>query len=223
MRSLRRTAEGPASGASRLRFDASPCKAPRVERENGSPPSRRFLAHLAFGCVAGYHALDEEQSHATLATMSAGWSARSTSAWALPSWAALLAHVPLRILLPRATYVACAFGLLLWLVTGRRAVPDKGRVQQTACAAAALQLLLLPIVLQISTPTSALVILLGVLEMVCVTKLLALRSARHGAALLEWAALVAALQSQMFFVGGHLCEFAGLHYPAGARGAALAF
>lgn len=166
--------------------------------------------------MLGYHALGDEQSHATLATALGG-----AASSALPSWAAALAGVPLRTLLPRATYAACAFGLLLWLAAGLRGVPDKGRGQQAAYAAANLQLLLLPVLLQISAPSSALVILVGVLEVVCVTKLLALASARRGVALLEWAALAAALQSQMFFVGGHLCEFAGLHYPAGACGQAV--
>eukprot|EP00887_Chlorella_sp_A99_P003022 scaffold9.g3022.t1 len=117
-----------------------------------------------------------------------------------------LAAAPLRLLLPQATYALCCVSAALWL---RLAAGGGSSLQdRTAALAAAL----LPAVLQVSDAKAALVLLLGAAEAAAAARLLARRGgpARGGAAALA----LAAIQAQMFFVSGHLCEFAGLRYTA---------
>lgn len=139
---------------------------------------------------------------------------------AAPAAAQLGAHLvamPLASLLPHATFALCAVLAALWL-----AQAASGQLRGAAAATACAQLLLAAL-LQVSDRQAPLILLLALLEMAALSRLLARRAGllpAGGAAAVagEAGALLALVAAQLFYVTGHLCEFAGLQYTAGRDG-----
>lgn len=127
-----------------------------------------------------------------------------------------LAGLPLRELLPHATYALCGGLAVIWLLQAAT-----GLLRGAAAARAAAQLVL-ALLLQVSDRQAPLILLLGLLMLVAIAKLMARRAALAPGGVTaagvagEAAALAALVAAQMFYVTGHLCEFAGLQYTAGA-------
>ena len=131
-------------------------------------------------------------------------------------YGSLLLALPLRTLLPHATYALTGALAAAWLLQAATR-----RLRGAAAATAAAQLVL-ALLVQVSDRNAPLILLLGLVELVAIAKLLAQRSqllpAGSSAAAGvpgEAAALVALVAAQLFFATGHLCEFAGLQYTAG--------
>lgn len=140
------------------------------------------------------------------------------SAWpAAAQRGAVLAHLRLRELLPHATYALCCTAAALWL-----AAVTTGRLRGAAATTAAAQLAL-AVLVQVSERGAPLILLLALLQLAAMARLLARRAEVQppgGAAGVagEAGALVALVAAQLFYATGHMCEFAGLQYTAGAKG-----
>lgn len=152
----------------------------------------------------------------------AGTAAQQLAASALPAAAqlgAVVAALPLRQLLPQATYALCGAVVMLLL-----AALQMRRLRGAAATTAAAQALLV-VLLQISERGAPLILLLALFQLATVARLLARRAELlpAGTAMgvaAEAGALVALVAAQLFYVTGHLCEFAGLQYTAGGCWAA---
>lgn len=181
--------------------------------KHGLLPAGATLDHLA-----AHHVLPH------LPTELASWVEQAVAvavrpvlaAW--PGAAQLSSHLlalPLSTLLPHATYALCGALAALWLLQAATR-----RVHGPPAAAAAAQVLLAA-VLQVSDRQAPLILLLALLELTAVAKLLARRAelqpagSSGGGVAGEAGALLALVAAQLFFVTGHLCEFAGLQYTAG--------
>ena len=154
----------------------------------------------------------------------AGAAAQQLAASALPAAAqlgAMAASLPLRELLPHTTYLLCGAVVVLLL-----AGLETRQLRGAAAATAAAQVLLVAL-LQISERGAPLILLLALLQLATLARLLARRAELlpAGAAagvVAEAGALLGLVAAQLFYVTGHLCEFAGLQYTAGGGGAAAA-
>jgi hypothetical protein len=131
-------------------------------------------------------------------------------------YSSLLLGLPLRTLLPHATYALTGALAAAWLLQAATR-----RLRGAAAATAAAQLVL-ALLVQVSDRNAPLILLLGLVELVAIAKLLAQRaellptgSAAAAGMPGEAATLVALVAAQLFFATGHLCEFAGLQYTAG--------
>lgn len=207
------------------------------------PPLSRLLVLAAFATAAAYLQLEDAgkrgflpeqvslqqlvQQHtmprlpAELAASAqhAGKAAQQllASAWpAAVQQGAVLAGLPLRELLPHTTYALCGTAAALWL-----AAVVAGRLRGAAATTAAAQLVL-ALLVQVSERGAPLILLLGLLQLAAMARLLARRAELlppGGAAGVagEAAALVALVAAQLFYATGHMCEFAGLQYTAGAE------
>lgn len=136
-------------------------------------------------------------------------------AWpAAGRYGTVLLAAPLRELLPHATYSLAGTAAALWL-----ALVATRRLRGAAATTSAAQLVL-AVLVQVSDRNTPLILLLALLELATAARLLARRAelllpdARPGVAG-EAGALVALVQAQLFYVTGHMCEFAGLQYTAG--------
>lgn len=204
---------------------------------------RRLLTLAAFASVAAHLQVEDAIRHGLLPSRStlqqlAGQHLRPLLPAQLAAWletagraarpalaaspaaaqlAARLLALPLASLLPHATFALCAVLAARWLA-------------QTACrmlrgaeAATAGAQLLLVALLQVSDRQVPLILLLALLELGAICRLLARRAEllpAGGAAGVagEAGVLLALAGAQLFYVTGHLCEFAGLQYTAGERG-----
>lgn len=210
-------------------------------------PLSRLLVLAAFASVSSYLQMEDATSHgllpsaitlqqlvtqhiwprmptglATLAAAAADAAAGATlAAWpAARRYGHVLVALPMRDLLPHATYVLCGGAAALWLLQAATR-----RLRGAAAATAAAQLVL-AVLLQVSDRKAPLILLLALLELAAIARLLAKRAELAprgigGAGVAsEAAALVALVAPQLFYATGHLCEFAGLQYTAGVRRAA---
>ncbi|PRW57424.1 GPI ethanolamine phosphate transferase 3 [Chlorella sorokiniana] len=140
------------------------------------------------------------------------------SAWpAAAQLGTVLASLPLRELLPHATYALCGTAAALWL-----AALATGRLRGAAATTAAAQLVL-AVLVQVSERGSPLILLLGLLQLAAMARLLARRAellppAGTAGVAGEAGVLVALVAAQLFYATGHMCEFAGLQYTAGFVG-----
>lgn len=147
----------------------------------------------------------------------AGAAAQQLCESALPVAAqlgAMAAAVPLRELLPQATYLLCGAVVVL-LMAGREVRQLRGAAVATGAAQA-----LLAVLVQISERGAPLILLLALLQLAAVARLLARRAellpaAAAAGVAVEAGALLALVAAQLFYATGHLCEFAGLQYTAG--------
>lgn len=105
----------------------------------------------------------------------------------------------LTLVIPRLIYSLCTLHVLAWLVLGQK---------RRTLGIVPVFLLLIPLLSE--SPWSPLLTVLAVGEAVSSYYLLAL----SGAAPMGAGAVLALLQSHLFFSSGHLCEFAGLRYTA---------
>jgi hypothetical protein len=198
---------------------------------------QRLLVLAAFASAAGYLQLEDAGRQRLLSPdvslgqllrqhlaplLPPGIASRAQLAAAVVSphvggLAALLSELPLRTLLPHATYALCGAAAAAWSL--RVATRQAGG---TAAAATAAAQVLLALVVQVSDRRTPLILLLGLLLLVAFTRLCARRAellsggggGRDGVAG-EAAALTSLVAAQLFYVTGHLCEFAGLQYTAG--------
>jgi hypothetical protein len=151
----------------------------------------------------------------------------------LAALAAYVLHTPLRLLLPHVCFACCSAAACL--AAFAYAVDRMGSAQHTqhghgstkdiggvAAGAAFLQRMLLVLVLQVGDGKTPLLMLAGAVEVGACIMLLRIKAqhayqacSRQRGACMEGAAILALIQSHMFFATGHLCEFAGLHYTAG--------
>ena len=181
---------------------------------------RGYLAEqVSLQQLVQQHALPWLPAQLAAPAQQAGEAAQQLLASAWPAAAqlvAMLASQPLRELLPHATYALCGTAAALWL-----AAVATGRLRGGAAAAAAAQLVL-AVLVQVSERGAPLILLLALLQLAAMARPLARRAelqGRSGAAGVagEAAAMVALVAAQLFYATGHMCEFAGLQYTAGAE------
>jgi hypothetical protein len=194
-----------------------------------------MLQIAAFACVAAYLQVDQAGKQGVVAAdvsleqlmagyiqplLPAGWSSQATAAaqfmsTALGASGDRLANMPLRTLLPHASYALSAAAAIAWLAQLAM------RRLHGAAAGTSLARLLLALLLLVSDRQTPLMLLLGLLQLTAITKLLSQRAklrpcgANASGVAGEAAALVTLISAQLFYVTGHLCEFAGLQYTAG--------
>jgi phosphatidylinositol glycan class O len=130
-------------------------------------------------------------------------------------------NLPLYLSLPRVVLVTSSASLLLTLlntiVRSRRQSSSETNYYYSKSIIALIGSFL-PIMLLISNTVTPLLALLCVIEVMALTALIAARSPSVISATTATAVVFSHLQTHVFFVTGHLPEFAGLQYTAGFVG-----
>ncbi|KAL4543821.1 hypothetical protein Ndes2437B_g01633 [Nannochloris sp. 'desiccata'] len=129
-------------------------------------------------------------------------------------------NLPLRLLLPRVVLLTATASLLLALLNtikrSRRQVLELNYLKNSIIALLGSTL---PLMLLISNTLTPFIALLCVLESMALTALITARATSSiSATATAAAAIFSLLQTHIFFVTGHLPEFAGLQYTAGFVG-----
>ena len=167
---------------------------------------QRFLISVSFLILAVHDALEQkilpsiEQLHSTMMA------------------------APLNLLLPRLVLLTGSVSLLLALVnavfsrTTRQPPSSEPSLLIYSKHIVAILGSILPIMLLISSTVTPLLALFCVVEAMALTALVAARATNSVGATVTTAAVFSLLQTHIFFVTGHLPEFAGVQYTAGFVG-----